>query len=162
MITIIHIKSQNDRLNPFELYIWQKYRQKYEIKNFLIFFLQNWNFSIFQVFTFLTVKSKVIEIHKCAIPKNNHWNHLNLICFTLFVILRTGNRLELTVFESHFLCITLQLSRGLKIWQFLSICYDIMLQKGDAASYSTVAQRGIQLIFHICDLMASWDSFGHN
>ena len=27
---------------------------------------------------------------------------------------------------------------------------------------STLAQRGIQLIFQICDLMISWASFGHN
>ena len=28
--------------------------------------------------------------------------------------------------------------------------------------YITVAQREIQLILHICDLMATWDSFGQN
>ena len=92
MMKIICLKDQNDKLNPFEPYIWQEYRKKYRMKHFHIFFSQNWNFSIFQTFAFLTVKSKVIEIHKCAIPKKNHWNHLNLICFCYlsFWVLEVG------------------------------------------------------------------------
>ena len=39
---------------------------------FIIFFLQKCTFSNFKIFTILAVESKVIEIQKCAITKNNH------------------------------------------------------------------------------------------
>ena len=68
MIKTICLKDQNNELN-------HKQRKIQGIKtNILqnkshIFFLQNWNFSILEIFAFLSITSKVIEIHKCAITK---------------------------------------------------------------------------------------------